>query len=295
MEIKPKTGLIGFFDILGYQQMLMSNEVEVVAKIIVDVLAKTPKNVVESLSADQGLIVNDNLKAFHFQNEFYQKVFMEEIDWLLFSDSILVSLPIDLNDDLYFSGLRWVAFLNVCAFLLKQMFDIGLPLRGAVSWGDFFIEENYFAGRPIIESYQTSESLELSGCILANSAEEKYKELLKYTRNYESGRIMFKQLCIEHLVPFKREKSDKKCMINWINLPLKFFSDNIPHDVREYVFSSFVAYNKDIPPIVYPKINNTETFIRKILKNVESIPWSAYNEEMDTALQMILKEKNISF
>ena len=58
-------------------------------------------------------------------------------------------------------------------------------------------------------------------------------------------------------------------MVNWVNLPMRSF-DGLPSDLREYVYSSFVAHNKDVVPAVQPKIDNTEAFVRKIERS-ESI------------------------
>ncbi len=300
IEITTKKGLIAFFDILGYQQILLSNEVQKTAELIVDVLAKVPNEIVRLVTEpDLGLIINENLKTSQFQGEMYKKIIEEELGWLLFSDSILVSLPVDFddpNEPLYFKGLRWTAFLYVCTFLQRLMFDKGLPLRGAISYGDFFIEENYFAGKPIIESYQASESLELSGCIMARSSERLYHEFYNYAaeNNYASYLLLLHQLVVPYLVPLKKGKMEKAQLLNWINLPLTPFK-NLPTDIREYVFSAFVDYNRDAAPIVYPKINNTEAFIRKVLKNIESKPWPVMSEKQDALLQSLLKEKNIPF
>ena len=37
VEIEAKSGLVGFFDILGYSQMLLANDVASTAKIVVNV------------------------------------------------------------------------------------------------------------------------------------------------------------------------------------------------------------------------------------------------------------------
>ncbi|MHA1984463.1 MAG: hypothetical protein ACW967_08925 [Candidatus Hodarchaeales archaeon] len=296
-EIKPNSGLVAFFDILGYAQMLLSNEVKITAKLIVDVLSQVPKDVVAGIVEDQGLEVIEGLKSKEYFNKFWRKLIHEEIGWLLFSDSILISLPLDTEEDMFFWGMRVVAFLYVCSFLQRQMFDKGLPLRGAISYGDFYIQGSYFAGQPIIDAYQNSESLELSGCILTKSAEYLYNQMKQYAKENdfeESVNSFLDQICVSYLVPKKRDKLEKGIMVNWLNLPMKFF-DNLPSDIRNYIFSSFVAYNKDATPIVYPKINNTESFVIKVLENVESKPWPAMSRRMDKELQNILQKRGINF
>jgi hypothetical protein len=61
--------------------------------------------------------------------------------------------------------------------------------------------------------------------------------------------------------------------------------DGLPSDLREYVYSSFVAHNKDVVPAVQPKIDNTEAFVRKIVRNVEPRPWPWMTPRMDEAFR----------
>ncbi|MHA2249734.1 MAG: hypothetical protein ACXAD7_05200 [Candidatus Kariarchaeaceae archaeon] len=292
VEVTPENGLVAFFDILGYSQMLLSNEVELTASLIVDVLAKVPDEVLSTMTKeDPSAIKNEHLKSKEFIDKLWDKIIHKEISWLLFSDSILVSLPLTEmapNDfqSMFYNGIRVTAFLHVCAFLLRKMFDKGLPLRGAVSFGEFFIKDNYFAGKPIIESYQISESIELSGCVLTPSVGHIFDQMKDYAQknNFPENLSMLNQLVVPHLVPEKREKLTKRYTINWVKLPMLYFQQ-IPSDIREYVYSSFVDFNKDTPPIVYAKINNTETYIRKLMVNIESKPWGVVSKNLDKVLQ----------
>ena len=277
VEVTGKTGLVALFDILGYQQMLLANDVASTARIVVDVLGEVPNHVVSELFEDQGLEPAGDLEAWSELEPYFKSVVREEMGWLLFSDSILVSLPIDLDDEISLWGTKVVAFVQVCSFLLRRMFDVGLPLRGGISFGEFFIHDTFFSGRPIIEAYQHSESLELSGCVLAPSAAHLYSRMKQYAIDQDSEgsiRRMLDDLCVDYLVPMKRDRVDSGSMVNWVNLPMRFF-DGLPSDLRQYVYSSFVAHNKDVVPAVQPKIDNTEAFVRKIVQNVEPRPWPA--------------------
>ncbi len=63
VEVQAKTGLVGFFDILGYQQMLLANDVSSTARIVVDVLSEVPDNVVAGVLEDQGHELQDDLES----------------------------------------------------------------------------------------------------------------------------------------------------------------------------------------------------------------------------------------
>ena len=286
VQVAAKTGLVGFFDILGYQQMLLANDVASTARVVVDVLVEVPNLVVSGMFEDQGLepvgvsnddVSTDDLEAWSELEPYYESVVREETGWLLFSDSILVSLPVDLDDGIPLWGTKVVAFVEVCSFLLRRMFDVGLPLRGGISFGEFFIHETFFSGSPIIDAYQHAESLQLSGCVLAPSAAHLYRQMKQYAidQDFEgSVRGMLDQLCVDYLIPKKRDRVETGSMVNWVNLPMRFF-EGLPSDLRQYVYSSFVAHNKDAVPAVQPKIENTEAFVRKIVENVEPRPWPA--------------------
>ena len=216
VEVTAKTGLVGFFDILGYQQMLLANDVASTARVVVDVLAEVPNLVVSGMFEDHGLelvgisnddVSGDDIEAWSELEPYYESVVREETGWLLFSDSILVSLPIELDDGIPLWGTKVVAFVEVCSFLLRRMFDVGLPLRGGISFGEFFIHDTFFSGRPIIDAYQHSESLQLSGCILAPSAAQLYGQMKQYAIDQDfdgSIRGMLDQLCVDYLIPKKR-------------------------------------------------------------------------------------------
>ncbi|MGD8487130.1 MAG: hypothetical protein PVH07_10875, partial [Chloroflexota bacterium] len=246
IDVEAKTGLVGFFDILGYQQMLLANDVSSTARIVVDVLSEVPDTVVSGVLDDQGLERADDLASWPEFSRYFQGLVREEMDWLLFSDTILVSLPLRIDRDIIHWATSVVGFVEVCAVLLRQMFDVGLPLRGGVSFGEFFIQDTYFAGQPIIDAYRHSESLDLSGCVLAPSVERMYRQMRQHAvdADYEeSVRSMLDQLCVSYLIPRKRDRVETGLMVNWVNLPMRSF-EGLPADLREYVYSSFVAHNK---------------------------------------------------
>jgi hypothetical protein len=73
-------------------------------------------------------------------------------------------------------------------------------------------------------------------------------------------------------------------MVNRVNLPMRSF-EGLPSDLREYVYSSFVAHNKDVAPAVQPKIDNTEALVRKIVRNVEPKPGPWMTRRTDKAFR----------
>lgn len=267
--ITPRTGFVGFFDILGYKQIILNNDIHKTAQIISDTLMNIPETVITNLThASQGEWVNESAI------DPWQKT-LEQIDWLIFSDSILISLPFDpslpLNDLLK----HYAAFVTVCATLMNKTFEAGLPLRGAISVGEFFIEDKCFAGKPIINAYRTAQDLEFSGCILEEDANTFISALRKdLVREGGSNMLtMLDQTTILYMVPVKTGNPQRHRAINWVSLGLDSFPQ-LNCSIRDYVTSAFIRHNKIALPDVLPKINNTEMFVRHVLTNLEIKPWS---------------------
>lgn len=273
---EPQTGMVAFFDILGYQQVILNNKIHETAHLISDTLMNIPDVVIKNLS--QGEIdVPDDLTqtAKSYINEWHRTL-REDIKWLIFSDSILVSLPMakDLHPLLMFQV--GGAFWGVCTLLQRQMFDFGLPLRGAISYGEFFIQERCFAGAPIVNAYQTASKLELSLCVLTRDAEWMPREFMAYVTQsgFEGIRMAVEQTAVEYLVPKKHGVSEPHFVLNWVSSG--FGADVKPiGDVRTYVIESFLKHNKSAPPEIYPKIDNTEMFVRYIQTNVPDRAWQS--------------------
>lgn len=75
VDIKSKKGLVAFFDILGYSQLLTANKVEDVAQLIVNTLAKIPLHVIEGLSVNQSQLTSaESLETYGFQDKFWGQI-----------------------------------------------------------------------------------------------------------------------------------------------------------------------------------------------------------------------------
>src|SRR5437870_1541319 len=140
-------GLIGLFDILGYQNFLKNNSAKEAAESALSSLAKLdtdlPKQLLERAGASQ---IASEIRL---------------IKWLVFSDTILLTLGTDGKGD---EGcwLAWIAFIVQSGALWRHMFNFGLPLRGVITHGEFFVQNNCFAGKSIVGAYALSTSLDVA-------------------------------------------------------------------------------------------------------------------------------------
>jgi len=248
--MNKKNGIVAFFDILGYQNIIINNDVEQVANIITETILELPIKVqsgIKEMLTRSSSIINDNKK-----NELVYKV-INDIDFLIVSDSILIFLPVDDASFDEWSNIYWGLFFFYCCFLLNESFVKGLPLRGAIEYGEYFRKENCFAGKSIINSYVQANELEFSGCVICDNAALKIKPML----NEELIGIF----AFEYLAPLKNNLEKRMIFLNWI----AYRSKRTFFDVRQFTIESFHSHNKDISNRVLNKLNNTEKIIRYCL------------------------------
>lgn len=244
-----KTGIVGFFDILGYQNIIDNNEIEKTINIISDIIVRLPAKVrtiqAKVLSKWSGKIENQKIAEFILENN-------ELIESVIISDSILITLPVD--EDRYKEGsvYYWLIFLMYSCMLLEESFNNGLPLRGAIDYGQYYKKEQCLAGKTIINGYRFSNQLEFSGCALCKDAYGQIKALKDY--DYDViGSFLF-----EYLAPLKNNIEEKQMMLNWI---VERAQKGL-YEVRQYVFEAFHAHNKDVNGRAVQKLNNTENILR---------------------------------
>ena len=141
---KSQYGIIGFFDILGYQSFLENNE-DVTGEATEKVL-----NFIVNLEKNIQSRVRNILK-----NSKNFKKLVDEIKFLVFSDTILLTSTYVKNAALDRKIDKWALFLVVSLHLNRWMFEYGLPLRGVITTGNFLIKKHCFSGKPIIYSYKS--------------------------------------------------------------------------------------------------------------------------------------------
>ena len=267
-NIKPQTGFIGFFDILGYKQIILNNDIHKTAQIVSDTLVNIPANIIDNV-----ILEEHNAPAGDMDTASWQQL-LGKVEWLIFSDSILVSLPFDPQAELTELLNAYSAFVTICAFLMSRTFAAGFPLRGAISVGEFFIEDRCFAGKPIISAYHAAQGLEFSGCILDEDANSFISQLRKEVvhEGMSEYLAMLDQTTILYIIPKKDESSERHRTINWVSLALPGFL-TIQGNIRDYVTGSFLRHNKIALPQVQSKIDNTEMFIRHVMTNLQTRPW----------------------
>ena len=244
-----KTGLVAFFDILGYQSFLEQNEPEFAGERILELMNKVkefPKNTFLKLFEDWRKTPPDPEPELAK----YLTAFLNQITYLIISDSIIFTFALNdgnAEDSEYGKSF----FITYCSMLFNELFSYGFPVRGAIEYGDYILlksqDTQLFAGRPIVDAYKSAMNLDLSACQISDSV------ALAYGENH---------IYLKYKTPLKT--GDEKVL----KLLMSFYFDvqeNTYHtipDLTQFVIDSFTAHKKMIDKNVQNKILNTELFLR---------------------------------
>ena len=174
------TGLFGLFDILGFKEIIKNNNLDYLENIIADLLDSLDSKAITINGADK----NQNLS-------------MSETESIVFSDSIILYENIHQSHDGTIPYLG-PSLIDKSSVLLRLAFDAGIPLRGAISFGQYIISNKYFLGDPIVEAYTAEKNCNWSGAILCDSAVDVMKK-----QNFQP--IFFMGIKVRPLNPFTDE------------------------------------------------------------------------------------------
>ncbi len=246
-----KSGIVGFFDILGYKNFIEKNDI---SEPVIQVLKKIN-------SAGEDVIAYLKNLSEHFdKKEYFKEDIVNRIKWQNLSDSIIVHIFFE-KADMLSRHLDMLYFSVICSSLMRHMLDFGLPLRGAIDVGKFYFEKNCFAGRPIGNAYSTSQDLDLAACVFCEEAAKFVNEKDEQGKSYSLS-----SFTIEYPIPFKskiNQSTKEQLTLNYT----AFTSEKYPPisgDIKQYILNSFWSHNKTIGSKVELKIHNTEQYFRFI-------------------------------
>ena len=239
-------GIVSVCDILGYQNIIDNNQIERTATLIRETLQDLPALVGKEL---------DDAVGAGTQGAFAELT--AGFEYLVFSDTVLLALPIPDTAPAVLRDLQWHYFLTYLGLLLRTSFDRGLPMRGGVGSGEYSIIGNSFAGHAIIDALRQAQELDFAGAALTPAAGGELASAVEETGNLQH----FRELVFPYLAPLKEERTQRLLLLNWF-AGLHSAQNPEPSDVRQYIINSFAAHNKDIPRTVFDKIDNTEMILR---------------------------------
>lgn len=128
--------------------------------------------------------------------------------------------------------------------IAKHMFDSGLPVRGAITFGSFVFDETCIAGKSIVEAHKLCQMLDLAGVAFTPQMSDYMDKQLtawedSWNRNYPY-----------YLFPLRDNSELKMRSVPW-------FDPDTNVDFTTEVRKAFWEWNKDIPLSADCKVRNT--------------------------------------
>ena len=234
-----KKGIVAMLDILGYSSLIENNDVgENTAKIL-DIINSLPKNEVE--------------KRYQKYDREKLKEVVSSISYLVFSDTILLTIEVDEKHNTL-KGIYWGVALQTLSNLFKSFLDNGLPLRGAVSYGEYITRDFCFAGKPIINAYRFGNTLNSAGILIDEYA---LAEIVNCASEDESLKGIFAMNYLTHKTKDGAEDNNY-----FVSLFLPYSQEDRLRlsNAREliiYLTKSFTAHNKGLSEDGKNKLDNT--------------------------------------
>jgi len=257
--IPRKIGLIAFTDILGYSSLIEYNDVGEQLFKTLELLSQLPDEVIlimakystEAVKNHRGIPLGEI--PFEFESH------INNINSLIISDSILTYLEIDTSNPLSYN-LALNAYFWYMMHLYEKFMKNGLPIRGAISGGEFITVNNSFAGKPIIEAYKAGNNLNCAGIFVDINAINKMLDI-DINDFYETRNL------IKEIDFINRKKESQRAYFLKITSPKDpFFSEEYRSEEEWIVLltSYFTAHNKRMSKGAMEKIKGTIDMIKKL-------------------------------
>ena len=247
MDKIVENGIIGYFDILGYQSILRNNKIEDCINAIEDILLSIPDEI------KQNYLGKDSKNEIEM---FINEYFNTHSNIAFISDTIIFFFDLGTIQTNEMSIVIFYILYYLMHFK-RLSFEKGFPMRGYIDYNSFYYNsdknKNIIAGKTIVECHQETSKLNFSGLILS----EKFYD---YCKNLKSEYVdqIFERKLIERCIVDTKKGEDYRFVVNFIQ-----DIDNV--DIIQYIFESFHLHNKEINNEVMEKVKNTEKIIRHFL------------------------------
>jgi len=195
----------------------------------------------------------DNILKFNISVLSTDEIIENRIRAYIFSDSILI---FSLSDE----AIDFAAILVLSSHFFADALVKRVPLRGGISYGDFFFNPDLhlFCGIPFVKAYIIGEKAQWSGIVVDDIVAEHYQKHknLNLTSNG-------KPVLMQWDVPVKPDGKKKCWVVNWPAIFKLRFKKKPPILVKDFykAFESLLGPYEDLYPSVKAKYENTVEFM----------------------------------
>jgi hypothetical protein len=236
--------IFGLFDVLGFTSFCENcdpQNAEKVLKIMDGFETEIPKIIFSNLDTKNTVPPEKNAQV------------ISRLRWLTFSDTVFVAMPIDSADHPDTLKFNLIVFTILVAYINRRMFEIGLPVRGAVHIGDVIISKRCFAGKAIVDAHRLGEKVQGAATVVSDQASAFIFETFSPPAGFHQ---MFSHLIIESDVPTGTKQVSKSLWSNnseklktlcWFYLQMGHIEQfTIPLDLNRFITEKFTAHGKKL-------------------------------------------------
>ncbi|MDD5382310.1 MAG: hypothetical protein PHH60_01465 [Candidatus Margulisbacteria bacterium] len=244
MAIIPLINFLTHFDILGFKDIVENNNIEILVPEFDTFFVNNLRFSSHLKHKRIGNIIlpDENTKLAHF---------------LQFSDTVIyfTDVPSNAPLDNLFGSLIHLLLASCGALSLCIL--AGFPIRGAVSYGEFYVNSvsNIYLGKSLVEAYKWEKEQDWAGAILSPSCEN------WLTTNNLMERIIGSQLIVPYYVPLKSKEYKKYFALNW---PTTVFLER--KTAIDRIMKSFQLNNYEKSWAVQRKMEETIKFFDKYFR-----------------------------
>jgi hypothetical protein len=160
-------------------------------------------------------------------------------------------MPLDLSGNPEAVKFNLIFFTVLAACINRRMFEIGLPVRGAIHIGDVIISKRCFAGKAVMEAHRLGEKCQVATTVVSNEAHKLLFEIFSEPKGYH---FMYAASIVECDVPTGTTQvsntllgntSEKMKTLCWFFLEMgRIEPFVIPSDLNTFVRERFTAHGK---------------------------------------------------
>lgn len=227
---------VAYFDMLGLKTATLRNPAEAWKALnsLRDCMDKILSLTVEVTS--KSVVLKNRIQAF------------------ILADSVLVFTG---EDELY----DLAAILTLTSTLFAQALSKCVPLRGAITHGEFFynLDQHLFCGIPFVRAYETERKAQWSGVVIDDAVLEHYKKWFDDMPKCQDGA----PIIVSWNIPLKDDKREQGLCLDWVKPHKANFTIKPPISVSDYYsgFKNLFGDFHNLPAEVQAKYRNTVEFV----------------------------------
>lgn len=229
---KLKNGVVTFLDVLGWKGIWKEDQLAIAN--LMELINKTKKKsqmIIRKLRKNENLYVKLHERGKKDVFLLREKI---NVEVLSISDTIILTTE---SDDI---NKAIEIHAEICSWLLVEAMKVNLPLRGAISCGNYDNQDHIVIGPAVDEAASWHESTDWIGVILTPSAKfSLHNNISTYITKYES-------------IPFKKSIKGLDLCVDWK------YGDKTDNDI----YSKFINKAPHMQEVA-PKYLNTLLFLER--------------------------------